>query len=493
MRLTLRNFVVERVLSDASVLMKYTKGRTNVPSGKFEKLYREEMRTLVLYRLMTLILFLDHLKTENVLDKVPRLFTKSSDVKSSKDVLLSFCRNFLSSEGDFMKHLSRIGLTVSYVQDPIDELEFNVTNLAADLRDGGKLTRMAEIITGSPFKTSMRSLRLPAVSRLQKMHNVNIAFAKLKTFGVVVPHDLSAHHIVDAHREMVLKLIWSVIAHVCMNKLLEEGQVEHEIENVLRSGKARRQIEGLKARSPQRFSPDKVKTSSPEDALKSLLLRWCKAVCFNFGLVLEDFSESFADGKALCYLVHYYHPGTLRCEDILPTTADIASGISVDQALANERMNSAKAARCVTELGGIPKMLPITDSQNPPDEKSMLLCLTYLCSRLMESSEEIFATILIQAGYRRYRKKVIQEKKENAARVIFRVWCAHKDQYYAAQQRRYAAAVASIETFVCQHRHALKVMKLERLEREVQTSSAILIQVRHRLWYGLSAMLFCFL
>jgi abnormal spindle-like microcephaly-associated protein len=119
-------------------------------------------------------------------------------------------------------------------------------------------------------------------------------------------------------------------------------------------------------------------------------------------LHLQDFTDSFANGKALCYLVHYYHPGLLRCEDILPTLNDEDAGLSEYQALANERANSALASKCVTELGGIPKMLPITDSRNPPDEKSMLLCLAYLCSRLMESSEEIFATILIQACYRRY-------------------------------------------------------------------------------------------
>lgn len=482
LKATLRTFVVDRVLSDSNVLMKYTKGKTNVPSGKFEKLYREEMRTLVLYRLMVLILFLDHAKTQNVLDKVPRLFSKSSEVKSSKAVLQSVCRNFLSSEGDFMKHLSRIGLKVSYDQDPIDELEFKVVNLAKDLRDGGRLTRMTEIITLTPFKSIMRSLRLPAVSRLQKMHNVNVALSKLKDFGVLIPGDLNAHQIVDAHREMVLKLMWSVIAHTCMTKLLEEGQVEHEIENVLRSGQARRRMEGLKARSPQRPTPDKNSASndSPEEALKLLLFRWCKAVCSSFGLQLHNFSDSFADGKALCYLVHYYHPAVVRMDEILPTSNDEDSVLSLEQALMNERSNSAMVAKRVTELGGIPKMLPTTDSKNPPEEKSMLLCLTYLCSRLMESSEEIFATILIQACYRRYRNKILQEKKEAAVLVIFQFWCEHKANYYAAQQRRYAAAVAVLEEFVGTHKHGLLRLRGERLERERRHFAAIEIQVSRK-------------
>ena len=152
--------------------------------------------------------------------------------------------------------------------------------------------------------------------------------------------------------------------------------------------------------------------------------------------------------------------------------------------MANERANSALAAKCMTELGGIPKMLPITDSQNPPDEKSMLLCLTYLCSRLMESSEEIFATILIQACYRRFRNKVLYEKKKAAALIIYRVWCDHKDQYYAARQRRYAAVVAVVESFLCAHRPALERMKRMRLEREHVTAAVSMIQVSNgwRLW-----------
>lgn len=479
--MTLRRFVVDRVLSDANVLMKYTKGKTKVPSGKFEKLYREEMRSLVLYRLMVLILFLDHAKMENVLDNVPRLFTKSSEAKSSKAVLLAFCRIFLSSEGDFIKHLSRIGLQVSYVQDPIDELEFTVANLASDLRDGCCLTRMTEIITCTRFKSILRSLRLPAVSRLQKMHNVNVALSELCHHGIVIPNDLHAHHIVDAHREMVLKLMWSVIAHVCMTKLLEHGQVEHEIQNVLRSGKARRKIEGLKDRTPQRRSPDSVKSvkASSEQDLKSILFRWCKAVCSNFGLNLVDFTESFADGKALCYLVHYYHPTVLRLDEILPTSNDCRDDLSLEQALLNERENSSMVARRVTELGGIPKMLPVTDSKNPPDEKSMILCLTYMCSRLMESSEEIFATILIQACYRRYRERILQEKKKDSALVIFRVWNQYKHQYFAAQQRRYAAAVAILEDFVWTHKHSLLRMKCKRLDLQRRIFAAGEIQVRN--------------
>lgn len=478
----MKHFVVTRVLSDQTVLSKYTRGKCKIPSGKFEKQYRDEIRTLVLYRFMVLIFFLDQAKMENILDKYPRLFAKGAAVKSSQAILLTVCRDFLSAEGNFMKHLSRIGLTVSYKQDPIDEIEFNVTNLATDLRDGVRLTRMTEIVTEAPVKALMTTLRLPAVSRLQKLHNVNMTLSTLRDFGIVVPEDVLAHHIVDGHREMVLKLMWSVIAHSCMTTLLKGNQVEAEIENVIRSNQARRKVQGL-ITLDLGHSLDKPCTSdaSPEDALKSLLFRWCQAVCSSFGLQLSDFTTSFADGKALCYLVHYYHPGAISLDEILPTTNDESKNLSPEDAIRNERLNSTMALRRVSDLGGIPKMLPVSDSTNPPNEKSMVLCLSYLCSRLMESSKEIFATILIQVSYRRYRSKVLLERKQEAAWLIYQFWNEHKENYFRAQQRRYASAVATLEDFIITHRHSLVRMKSARLERERQDFAANEIQVCNRI------------
>ena len=118
MKLALETFINKRFLSDDSTLEKFTKGRCNVPSGIFETRYKSQMRNLVLSRIMILVFFLDQAKMANVLDKVPRLFTVSSEVKSTRDVLITVCRECLSSEGDIVKHFSRIGLQISYVQHP---------------------------------------------------------------------------------------------------------------------------------------------------------------------------------------------------------------------------------------------------------------------------------------------------------------------------------------------------------------------------------------
>lgn len=481
MRNALGNFIVNRLLSDPAVLHKYTKGKCKIPSGRFEKQFRAEIRSLVLYRIMVLIFFLDQAKMSNVLDKVPRLFAKGAAVKSSRELLLTFCRECLSSEGDFIKHLSRMGLTVSYKQDPVDELDFNITNLATDLRDGSRLTRLTEIITEMPTKSLMSKLRLPPISRLQKLHNLNLALCSLDDRGILLPEDVHAHHIVDGHRGMVLKLMWSIIAHSCMEKLLEGDLVEAEICNVIRSNQARRKVMGLIATDTDSDLDESLsRKAAPEEILKSLLFRWCQAVCSSYGLKLKDFTSSFANGKALCYLLHYYHPSVLRMNEILPTLSDQQEGISEEQAIENERKNSTLASKRASQLGGIPQMIPSCDSKNPPNERSMLLCLTYLCSRLMESSKEILATILIQQAYRKYQGKVLLEKKKAAAKFIFEFWSEHKDNYYAFQKRSYARAVATVESFVIAHKDALKRMKLLRLEKERQMAAVLKIQRVYR-------------
>lgn len=478
MRSALGKFIVNRILSDTSVLKKYTKGKCKIPSGRFEKQFRAEMRSLVLYRIMLLIFFLDQAKKCNILDKVPRLFVEGSQVKSSREVLLALCRICLSSEGDFIKHLSRIGLKVTYKQDPVDELYLEVRNLATDLRDGTCLTRLTEITTAQPPKSLMSKLRLPPISRLQKLHNLNLALLSLRKRGVIIPKDVDAHHIVDGHREMVLKVIWSIIAHSCMGKLLEDDLVEREIENVHRSNEARRKIQGRQLLHENEKSGQKAYSdhTDPKEVLVSLLLRWSQAVCSSFGLKLSNFTTSFADGRALCYLIHYYHPAVIRLDEIMPTSIDNGN-LSPETVVRNERMNSILASQRASALGGIPKMLPYCDSTNPPDEQSMLLCLTYLCSRLMESSKEIFASILIQQCYRKHNEKVLFERKRTAASSILRVWKRYKDRYFDLQRRRYSRSVAVVETFVLANWESLLRLKKERLQKEGVFSAVQLIQV----------------
>ena len=459
---TLRNFILHNVLSDDKVLAKYTGGKCKVPSGPFEDRYRAELRTVVTYRLLVLILFLDRAKTSNILDQAPNLFTSSSTIKSTKDVLLFICRNFLKAEGDFTKHLSRLGIKVQYQQEAVDEIDFSVTNLRVDLNDGVRLTRMTELLTGV---TLLPKLRLPAVSRLQKLYNVKLAIDHLIQAGVPIPDSVAPYHIVDGHREMVLKLLWSVVAHCCLQALLSVEQVEEEISRIQR-------YHGM---SQPPLHDDR---HEDDNDLQRVLLRWCNLVCSRFGRNVYDFTHSFSDGKAFCLLIHYYHPTLIRLKEIQMTSRDALSKYNnPDKLMSNERSNGFLANSRMSDLGGIPEVIPICDTSHPPEEKAVVFCLTFLCSRLITSSVEIRACLIIQCAYRNYRERQTYVFKLVAAKMILLAWRSNKDRYFDARKRRYNKSVQVIEQFILANKSKLYELCLRRLDHQKANSAAVVVQV----------------
>jgi abnormal spindle-like microcephaly-associated protein len=47
-----------------------------------------------------------------------------------------------------------------------------------------------------------------------------------------------------------------------------------------------------------------------------LLLQWCRAVCGKYEFPVQNFTMSFADGRAFCLLVHHYQPSVLPLDEI---------------------------------------------------------------------------------------------------------------------------------------------------------------------------------
>jgi len=58
----------------------------------------------------------------------------------------------------------------------------------------------------------------------------------------------------------------------------------------------------------------------------SLLLRWCQTVCVQYDMDVDNFTVSFSDGRALCYLLHHYHPSLLPKELIRTETTQTYEG-----------------------------------------------------------------------------------------------------------------------------------------------------------------------
>jgi CAMSAP CH domain len=210
-------------------------------------------------------------------------------------------------------------------------------------------------------------------------------------------------------------------------------------------------------------------------------LRWCSAVSMSFGLELSNLTTDFSDGKAFCYVISYYHPLLLRVRLIKRTTRDLPRHASEEQrriALSNERSNSLLANARMNDLGGLSRMIPLCDSTSPPDEKTVVLCLSFLWSRLMETKGEIRSSVVIQTSYRNYRARVLLRRQQDASRLIFREWQKRKEDYYLAQKRRYGRSVRVLERFVVTHRIQLAQLRERRLHSNRLAAAATVVQVR---------------
>ena len=105
--------------------------------------------------------------------------------------------------------------------------------------------------------------------------------------------------------------------------LLNVKQLKEEIEHLKRLHHLQHQIKTVtRATADQDLTPDQPPRQSAEEDLYfkseklSLLLKWCKAVCNHYDMRIENFTTSFSDGRAFCYLLHHYHPELLPGERI---------------------------------------------------------------------------------------------------------------------------------------------------------------------------------
>ncbi|PSN35590.1 hypothetical protein C0J52_18716, partial [Blattella germanica] len=192
----LTKFIMTRLLSDPFIVTQYTHPTvTHLYVPGFE----EAMKKFTLKKFLLLVYFLDKAKEKRLISHDPCLFCKDAEIKNSREILLSFSRDLLSGVGDITKHLKSLGYLVSQKQTYLDEFEYAVSCLGVELRDGIRLTSLSQ------------ELRVPAVSRLQKIHNVTVALTALKNAGYVLTGDITAKDISDGHREKTLSLLWQII------------------------------------------------------------------------------------------------------------------------------------------------------------------------------------------------------------------------------------------------------------------------------------------
>ncbi|RHY42450.1 hypothetical protein DYB34_012182, partial [Aphanomyces astaci] len=440
----LKRTILERIVQDPAFNLK-TRSPTTLA----------QLKATTLLRCLMVVYFLDQAHVRRHVDHValPTLFRPASRIKGSKQVLIGLCQQFLAHERNALRRLHQLQFDVQYHQTVLEEMDMQVVNLAADLRDGVRLARLVETLDPSVKGVLSSQLRFPAMSRLQKMHNVQVTLNCLQTkyhvesSGVTrLATGLSAKHIVDGYREKTLALLSQLISYFTLPHVVHVAQVEMEISRI----QQRRRRGGVWANAAGNNSDNDVIKSDADvihpleiDKLKEPiawhLLEWCRVVCATYHVPIRNFTASFADGKALCLMVHYYHPQLLEKGEIQWMTSDTTTERMVTKTplLANERANFALVNHKVKQLGQVPVLLPLFDSEHLPEEKCILTFLAYLHSRLLGASREIHAAFCLQRWWvqrSRLKQQDALETQQNDAAMAIQRWTRRGLQMWRCRQ-----------------------------------------------------------
>jgi len=443
-KVALKSFIQDYLLSDTDITMKQFDKQKLLYAAQERKM-KELLRRHLLKKFFALVCFLDTARTTELMAKAC-LFQSTAEYKSSQEVIAAFCRLFLKGEGDITRHLMSIGCKLHFVQSYVDEFDYRLSSVTTELRDGVRLVKLMDLLTKS--RDLCQQLRVPAVSRLQKLHNVSLVLNRL--YRPTDPRP-DAKQIVDGHRDMTLMLLWKILYTYELCNNTNPTRIYDEIAAIKRAASWRRSIYKMEesktmavkvstlqgdatiinqsklGKSNAKLSVNKHALDSTADdiSLAGALLQWCQAIVKRYDVPVHDLTTCMADGRALCLVVHYYHPAILPIRLIRKTSANIndeednesigssssssnnnsssSSTLSNElllRGLQGERRNYWTLRKACNGIGGIPVVLPEFDSRNIPDEKSMIVFLGYLFSRLVESSCQVRAAIRIQRAIR---------------------------------------------------------------------------------------------
>ncbi|CAH2037736.1 unnamed protein product, partial [Iphiclides podalirius] len=202
----LTTFIIQRMFKNPHLKNKHSK--SSAPNMLLPA-YMEAIKKFTLKKFFMLVFFLDQAKQRKLISHDPCLFCRNAICKESREVVIRFTRELIAGIGDITKHLRPLGYVVSHKQSYLDEYKHAVHNIAVDIRDGVRLTKVMEVIL---LKGGLvNQLRTPAISRLQKIHNVQVALNALKEANFVIVGEITAADIADGHREKTLSLLWQLI------------------------------------------------------------------------------------------------------------------------------------------------------------------------------------------------------------------------------------------------------------------------------------------
>ncbi|KFD53520.1 hypothetical protein M513_05626 [Trichuris suis] len=412
------HFILTRMLNDPLILKRYSVAHVR---NVFKNGYKEAISKFFMQKLFALLIFLDHAKSKRIIKSDPCLFYRTSKYKSIREVLILFNKELINADGNVLKILASVGYHPIYEQTWYDEKPSLISNLATDLRDGAMLVRLAGILSGNTNLCS--DLRGPPISRLQKVHNVELAIKALLSVGIS-SNGVDANAIVAGHREKTLGLLWQII---CFKLGFPEDPMQSPV--FFEIMRLRRHLSRLQNKSElilQLLAVPLTSNMSPSD----VFIKWIAAVCSMFDVEVDNLNLSLFDGRALCCLISYYLPFMLARDNIKFETTMCNRGeefVPYEVLKSNDIRNRSTFLNAVEEMGDVPWLVPFDElvhinGMGVKNEKVLLLCLNSLASSLFALGRQHQAASVIQQAWRRHRSNHI---KERAAIVIQRYWRQH--------------------------------------------------------------------
>jgi abnormal spindle-like microcephaly-associated protein len=417
-------------------------------------------RTLL--RSLMLIKVLDELKTQKHLPPVGNLFQNSSVHKTSTSVVRQLVRLMNPSVGDAIRALNHLGYSLNHSQYPLEEFEYEITNMAVDLRDGVRFTRLVELLlyrsassvldhradadatttivmpTGETLSLTdgeqdwplSQHLKLPCLGHATKAFNNQIALSALQGVNgyASLLQEITADDLVNGYREKTVRLLWSLTSKWGLGGLVDWADVTREIK---RLGRQQGKVGDWASSELDLDDEDPLHLRC-----KSLLKLWVKAVAGAHGVSVRNFTTSFADGRVFQAIIDEYLPH-LSGMASLDKESDLASKL--------------RSIGCSAEFTKLFERRPGGVQEHIFDRDFVLASSAFLCSRLLGPSRQARAATTLQRAWRRHWDKVLMKRRRilhqlaaacaakvqeisnesHAKATIWRAWKAYKERKYA--------------------------------------------------------------
>ncbi|KAB8221747.1 hypothetical protein BDV33DRAFT_170238 [Aspergillus novoparasiticus] len=330
---------------------------------------------------------------------LPRcLFLRSSQFKSSAAVIQALARFLLPSSGDIIKTLGHLDCQLVYEQSALQEYEYQISNLAVDMRDGVRLTRIVELLLyptdlsladGERLGPLSQGLKLPCLSRTVKLFNVRIALDALacSKSSYKLVRRIRAEDIVDGHREKTIALLWGLVSQWSLAGLVDWDELRKEIDRLKQKAVTQYGYELVKDEGW--FNRDFEGLYGKSDDATSLLRQWASILGCLKGLRLENFSTSFADGKIYESIVDEYESYILKGDQPLSTEL---------KGLPSSLQSRLRALGCSAQLAYL--VSPGASRSHILDSDFTLGALTFLCSRFLSATKRARAATVLQRRWR---------------------------------------------------------------------------------------------